>query len=287
MTLTDALFLQQPWLITPEAHAAMLAAAQAPPGGIQAIFKSSFNEADDDEEENEPELLDVEDGVGIVPIHGPMMRNPDLICQYLFSATDIEDIIEAVNAAGQRPDVQAVFLDIDSPGGSVSGTPELAQAVADVSRSKYVYAFSGGQICSAAYWVASQCDAIYVTPSARVGSIGVILPVVDSSEAYKQAGLKMEVFAAGKFKSTGMPGVPLTDDQRAWLQSDVEEIAADFRSAVLARGRLIPAEAMEGQTLSARKAMKYNMAGTVKSREAALATLRARHVSARTDLSRS
>ena len=283
MTLTDALFLQQPWLITPEAHAAMLAAAQSPPGGIQAIFKSPFDEKDDDEDENEPELLAVEDGVGVIPIHGP---NPDLICQYLFGATDIEDIIEAVNAAGQRSDVQAVFLDIDSPGGSVSGTPELAQAVADVSKSKYVYAFSGGQMASAAYWVASQCDAIYVTPSARVGSIGVILPVVDSSEAYKQAGLKMEVFAAGKFKSTGMPGVPLTDDQRAWLQSDVEEIAADFRSAVLARGRLIPAEAMEGQTLSARKAMKYNMAGTVKNREAALATLRARHVSPPTDPSR-
>ena len=258
----------------------MVAAAQSPPAGIQAIFKSPFNDPeDDDEEECESDLLTVEDGVGIIPIHGPMMRNPDLICRYLFGATDIEDITEAVNVVAQRPDVQAVFLDIDSPGGSVSGTPELAQAVSDLSKTKYVYAFSGGQMCSAAYWVASQCDAIYATPSARVGSIGVILPVVDSTEAYKQAGLNVEVFAAGKFKSAGMPGVPLTDDQRAWLQSDVEEIAGDFRTAVLARGRMIPAEAMEGQTLSARKAMKYNMAGTVKSRDAALAMLRGRHVS--------
>ena len=257
----------------------MVTATQSPPAGIQAIFKSAFDDSEDDgEEENEPDLLEVEDGVGVIPIHGPMMRNPDPICEWLFGAVDIEDLIEAVNAAGQRPDVQAVFLDIDSPGGTVSGTPELAQAVADLSKTKYVYAFSGGQIASAAYWVASQCDAIYVTPSARVGSIGVILPVVDSTEAFKQAGLSVEVFAAGKFKSTGIPGVPLTDDQRAWLQSDVEEIAGDFRSAVLARGRMIPAEAMEGQTLSARKAMKYNMAGTVKNRAAALATLRGRHV---------
>jgi len=92
--------------------------------------------------------------------------------QLLFGATDIEDIMEAVNAAAVRPDVQAVFLDIDSPGGSVSGTPELAQAVSDLCKAKYTYAFSGGQMCSAAYWVASQCDAIYVSPSARVGSIG-------------------------------------------------------------------------------------------------------------------
>ena len=257
----------------------MIAAAQSPPGDIQAIFKSPFDDPDD-EEDDEPELLAVDNGVGIIPIHGPMMRNPDPICQWLFGAVDIEDITEAVNVVAQRPDVQAVFLDIDSPGGSVSGTPELAQAVADLCKAKYTYAFSGGQMCSAAYWVASQCDAIYATPSARVGSIGVILPVVDSTEAYKQAGLSVEVFAAGKFKSAGMPGVPLTDDQRAWLQSDVEEIASDFRAAVLARGRMIPAEAMEGQTLSARKAMKYNMAGIVKSRADALAILRARHVTA-------
>ena len=274
MTLADTLFLQQPWLITPEAHAGMIAAAQT----FFNAPKSPFDTADEDEEENEPDLLTVEDGVGIIPIRGPMLRNPDLISQLLFGATDIEDIMEAVNAAAVRPDVQAVFLDIDSPGGSVSGTPELAQAVSDLCKAKYTYAFSGGQMCSAAYWVASQCDAIYVSPSARVGSIGVILPMVDSTEAYKQAGLRVEVFAAGKFKSAGMPGVALTDDQRAWLQSDVEEVAADFRSAVLARGRAIPQEAMEGQTFSARKAMRFNLAGNVKNRDAALAMLRGRHV---------
>ncbi len=125
-------------------------------------------------------------------------------------------------------------------------------------------------MCSGAYWVASQCDAIYVTPSARVGSIGVILPVIDTSEALRSNGIKVEVFAAGKFKSAGTPGVPLTDEQRAWLQTGVEEIAADFRAAVLARGRKIPAEAMEGQTFSARNAMRFNLAGIMKSRDEAL-----------------
>lgn len=274
MTLADTLFLQQPWLTTPEAHAAMVAAGQS----FFNAPKSPFDTEDDDKEENEPDLLCVEDGVGIIPIRGPMLRNPDLISQLLFGAIDIEDIMEAVNSAAVHPDVQAVFLDIDSPGGSVSGTPELAQAVADLCKAKYTYAFSGGQMCSAAYWVASQCDAIYVTPSARVGSIGVILPMVDSSEAYKQAGLRMEVFAAGKFKSIGTPGVALSDDQRAWLQSYVEEIAADFRAAVVARGRSIPVEAMEGQTFSARQAMRFNIAGSVKNRDAALAMLRGRHV---------
>ena len=223
-------------------------------------------------------LLTVEDGVGIISLHGPMMRNPDLISRLLFDALDIEEAMDAVNEAAQREDVEAVMLDIDSPGGTVNGTPELAQAVADASQQKYVYAFSGGQMCSAAYWIASQCDAIYASPSARIGSIGVILPYVDDTEALKSEGLKVEVFAAGKFKSMGMPGVPLTDEQRTLLQTDVEEIAKDFRSAVLARGRNIPDDAMEGQSFSARSAQRNNLAGMVKNRGEVLTRLRSLHV---------
>ena len=106
----------------------------------------------------------------------------------------------------------------------------------------------------------------------------MILPVVDSSAAFEQAGLKVEVFAAGKFKSAGTPGTSLTDDQREWLQAEVEETAADFRAAILARGRKIPDEAMEGQTFSGRKAMRLNLAGMVTSRADALVRLRTLHV---------
>ena len=222
--------------------------------------------------------LSVEDGVGIVSITGPMLRNPDIFDRIILGACNTGELIKAVQEAAARPDIEAIFLDMDSPGGSVNGTPELAQAVAEASKAKYVYAFSAGQMCSAAYWVASQADAIYATPSARIGSIGVILPVVDSSAAFEQAGLKVEVFAAGKFKSAGTPGTSLTDDQREWLQSEVEVTAADFRSAVVARGRKIPDEAMEGQTFSGRKAMRFNLAGMVASRADALARLRKLHV---------
>lgn len=223
-------------------------------------------------------LLNMEDGVGIVSLHGPLIRNPDFISRVLFGAVDIEEAIDVVNEAAGREDVQAILLDIDSPGGTTNGTPELAQAVADASEQKFIYAYSGGRMCSAAYWVASQCDAIYASTSARVGGIGVILPYVDETEALKSEGLKVEVFAAGKFKSMGTPGVPLTDEQRALIQSDVEEIAKDFRSAVLARGRSIPDDAMEGQSFSARNAQRNNLAGMVKNRAEALSRLRSLHV---------
>lgn len=227
-------------------------------------------------------VLSIEDGVAVISIRGPMLRGADAFDRLVLGATDTQDIIEAVEEAIERPDAHALFLDIDSPGGTVNGIPELAQTVLAASREKQVYAFSAGQMCSAAYWIASQANAIYGTPSARVGSIGVILPVIDSSAAYEQAGLKVEVFAAGKFKSAGTPGTSLTDEQRNWLRDEVEETASDFRAAVLARGRKIPDEAMEGQTFSGRRAMRFNLSGVVSSRAEAIGRLRSLHVPATT-----
>ena len=220
------------------------------------------------------ELLSVTDGVGIIDLHGPLMRQPDLISSLLFGVTDMNEVTDAIQEAAQRDDVQSILIDIDSPGGTVNGTPELAQAVADAAKLKSIYAFSAGQMCSAAYWIASQCDAIYATPSARVGSIGVMLPFIDSTEKFRSEGLNVEVFAAGKFKGMATPGVPLTEDQRALIQSDIEEIAADFKAAVLARGRKIPDSAMEGQSFSARNAQRLNLAGTVGSRDEVISRLR-------------
>ncbi len=266
--LLHALY-HQSWLITPEAHAAMRRAARA---------CDFFN--DPPAEPPDSDLLQIEDGIGIVAISGVLMKRPDIFSRVLLGATDMDEITEAIGEAGERPDVQAVLLDIDSPGGTVNGTPELAAVVAMLSKAKYVYAFSDGQMCSAAYWIASQADVIYATPSARVGSIGVLLPMLDESEAFKEAGLKMEVFAAGKYKSVGVPGVSLTDEQRTWLQSSIDEINADFQAAVLARGRAIEASSMEGQDFSGPKAFANALtSGVVTDRATVLNKMRTRHVS--------
>lgn len=265
--MNPALLQKQPWLISPEAFAPLFEAT-----------RTFFNSQDQPDPPVNSPLLQIEDGLGIVAISGPMLRKPDVFDRVFLGACDTEEVAAAIEEARSREDIQAIFLDIDSPGGSVTGTPELAHTVARASKEKYVYAFSSGQMCSAAYWVASQADAIYATPSARIGSIGVILPVLDSSAAFEKAGLKIEVFAAGKFKATGTPGTSLTDDQREWLQGEVEETFSEFRSAVLSRGRKIPDEAMEGQTFSARKAQRLNLAGVVESRAEAIARLRKLHV---------
>lgn len=222
-------------------------------------------------------LLSIEDGVGIVAINGPILRKPDLFARILMGATDSEEIAAAIQEARMRPDVKAVMLDIDSPGGTVLGTPELAAAVATLNESKPVYAFSSGLMCSAAYWIASQARAVYATPSAQVGSIGVVQAVVDNSTALENRGLKVEVFSVGKYKAMGAPGTSLTDDQRELIRSNLTEVARDFHAAVLSRGRAIPSEAMEGQTFSGRQAQRHNLAGMVPDRNEALRRLRVYH----------
>lgn len=263
MTALDSLLSRQPWLITTDAMQGMVAQAAAFFDARIQLPGASCNA-----------LLSVSDGVATIDLHGPLMRQPDLISTLLFGATDMNEVTEAIQEAVQREDVQSILLDIDSPGGTVNGTPELAQTVADAAKLKPVYAFSAGQMCSAAYWIASQCDAIYSTPSARVGSIGVMLPFIDSTEKFRSEGLKVEVFAAGRFKGMATPGVPLSEEQRALIQSDIEEIAAEFKTAVLARRRKIPDSAMEGQSFSARNAQRLNLAGMVRSRDEVISRLR-------------
>jgi len=227
----------------------------------------------------ESSLLSVEEGIGVVAIEGPILRKPDLFARIFFGATSSEEIGDALREAAGREDIKAVFLNIDSPGGTVAGTPELANAVAALDKKKPVYAFSSGLMCSAAYWVASQARAIYATPSAQVGSIGVVQAVIDNSAALDKAGIKVEVFSVGKYKAMGAPGTPLTDDQRELISSNLAEIARDFHAAVLAKGRSIPAEAMEGQTFSGKQAQRHNLAGMVADRAAAMQRLRVYHAS--------
>lgn len=255
------------WLIQPEALQSMASSLRG------LVDRGALLQ----QQSPENPLLTIEDGIGVVAIEGPILRKPDLFARIFLGATSSEEIGEALREAGGRDDIKAVFLDIDSPGGTVAGTPELAAAVKSLNERKPVYAFSSGLMCSAAYWVASQARAIYATPSAQVGSIGVVQAVIDNSAALDKAGIKVEVFSVGKYKAMGAPGTPLTDDQRALISSNLAEIAGEFHAAVLSRGRAIPAEAMEGQTFSGKQAQRHNLAGMIPDRAEAMRRLRAYH----------
>ena len=105
-------------------------------------------------------VIDTPVGIALIPVVGSLVRRT-VGLDPASGFTSYAEIAGMVDAALADPSVEGIVLDIDSPGGTVNGTPELAEAVADASRQKFVYAFSAGLMCSAAYWVGDGAAALW------------------------------------------------------------------------------------------------------------------------------
>lgn len=176
--------------------------------------------------------------VGLVRVHGMIIpRGPSWLQEFGFSV--VESLQQQVIALAGNDEVRAIVLDIDSPGGVVSGVEELAETVRSVNKAaggKPVIAHAWDWALSAAYWVASAADEIVVTPSGEVGSVGVWSLHLDYSESLKEAGIKPTFIIAGKYKTEGNPFEPLSDEGREYEQQQVDKTYKKFVADV-ARGR--------------------------------------------------
>ena len=148
-------------------------------------------------------------------------------------------------AAVEDPGISAIVLDVDSPGGTVEGVPELAAEMLALKGRKKVVAVANACMCSAAYWIASAADEIVATPSALVGSIGVYTAHQDLSQMLEQEGVKVTLISAGKHKVDGNPLEPLDDETQAKIQEQVDEAYAMFVKDV-AKGRGVTPAAVRG-----------------------------------------
>jgi signal peptide peptidase SppA len=187
----------------------------------------------------------------IVPMKGVISKNISEL-ESLCGGCDIQDVEEMLEECERDPAIKTIILDIDSPGGTSVGVPELANRVKNCK--KEVISFTASECCSAAYWIGSQASAFYATPSSTVGSVGVYIAYPDCSEAYKMEGVRMEVIKSGLFKGAGIPGTSLDANQRKMLQDEVNEIHGDFKAAVKGVREFVDDASMEGQTFSGKKA---------------------------------
>ena len=128
-------------------------------------------------------------------------------------------------------------------------------------------------MASAAYYLAAGADAIFASPSASVGSIGVYIPWMDTSAAYERAGYKPDPITntGGDLKAIGFGG-KLTAEQRAHLQEEVDEDFDNFK-AHIANYRAVPDSAMRGQVMSGRKALESNLVDRIGERDQAYGAL--------------
>jgi signal peptide peptidase SppA len=241
--LTNGLKGREPLLIDPSKAADMKALADK--YAFTDVLAKLFGER--------PVPYVTENGIGVVPVCGVIGKGLSPLEKMLGSA-DINEISATLAAMESDPAVKKVCLAVDSPGGTVTGVEELANQVRGMS--KPTMAYTDGEMCSAAYWIASAADRVVCSNSSSVGSIGVYMAIPDFSKAYADAGVHMVVIksSGSPLKGAGIEGTSLSPEQIANLQQQVDEIHADFMGSVKQTRSLAQDAAMNGAVFSGKKA---------------------------------
>lgn len=251
------------WLLAPEAHAHCLAIATAtdpaafwgePPPPLTPEQRAALL----------PKVQKLGQGLARLDITGVMLHRPD-DQELRDGAAPTEHLATLVRDMAADPAITRALIVFDSPGGQVTGTADLADAVRALATLKPTVALVDGMAASAAYWVAAQAGTIVATPASSLGSIGVYAAMFDISALLAKYGVKVEVFknAAADLKAMGVPGVPLSESQRAHMQDRIEGIAADFHAAVLTMRPAVQADTLRGQTFDARSSIARGLADTL------------------------
>lgn len=130
---------------------------------------------------------------------------------------DATEIVEKINKAASNNAVKGVLLSVNSPGGAVSPSIEIAYAIKRLKEKKPVVAYAKGTMASGSYYASIWSDKIIANPGSMIGSIGVIMQGADLSGIMEKIGIKTQVVKAGLYKQIGTP-------DRPWKKYEVAEL---------------------------------------------------------------
>jgi protease-4 len=143
---------------------------------------------------------------------------------------DSATIVDYIKQADQEKSIKAIILEIDSPGGTVVASEEIARAVKQAKKPVVSYIRETG--ASGAYWIASASDKIVANPLSITGSIGVYSGYLEFSGLFDKYGVTYVDLKSGKYKDTGTPFKELSDDERKILENKLKIIHSIFISDV-------------------------------------------------------
>lgn len=204
------------------------------------------------------------DTVGIINIDGTI--------QYDGTTSSPEGLRAQLDAAERNPDIKAVVLRVNSGGGVATAGEEMSGYVKDFS--KPVVVSCASITASAAYMISSQADYIYTGKTSSVGSIGVIMSITDLSGLYEKLGISVDNITSADAKDAGGGSRPLTEEERAYYQDQVDQINQVFIDTV-AEGRDMPVEDVKklatGMTFTGLDAVDNGLADEIGALEDAVA----------------
>jgi capsid assembly protease len=212
--------------------------------------------------------------VAIIRIRGVIDQHDDNWIDF-FGGVSTERIARHFRAAMASPEIGAIVLDIDSPGGSVFGTPELAAEIFAARGKKRVVAVANSFAASAAYWIASAAEELVVTPSGEVGSVGCYMVHLDYSQYLEKTGITATVIRSGTYKAEGNPYEPLSEEAKDYRQLGTDRYHTMFINAV-AKHRGVTATVVrktygEGRMVGAKDALDLGMVDAVATLEETVA----------------
>jgi signal peptide peptidase SppA len=201
-------------------------------------------------------------GVAVLPVYGTLDKRMNLLMK-ISGGTSSELLARDLKTALIDPRVDAILLDVDSPGGAVDGTKDLADLIYAARQQKPVVAYANGMMASAAYWIGSAADAVVAGETALVGSIGVAMMHYDYSGQDEKLGVKRTAIYAGKFKRIAGDEKPLSAEGRDYLQQMVDTLYEIFLNGV-GRNRGLDSESVhermgDGRLFIGKKALKAGL----------------------------
>ena len=180
--------------------------------------------------------------VAVIPIHGTLVRRT-VGLEAESGLTSYAGLTAQLDAALASPDVAAILLDVDSPGGESGGVFDLADRIRAASSIKPVWAVANDMAFSAAYALASAASKVFVSRTGGVGSIGVIAMHIDQSVKDTKDGVRYTAVFAGERKNDLNPHEPISDEAHAVLKAEVDRVYDLFVETV-ARHRGLDADAV-------------------------------------------
>ena len=173
------------------------------------------------------------------------------------------NITSDLRKAANSPEISAVVLRLNSPGGTPVAAQEIANEIDRLRDSgKVVVTSMGDTAASAAYWVAARTDVIVANPGTLTGSIGVIMETPNLQKLFETLGVSVDIIKSGPYKDIGSYSRPATPEERAILQAVVDDIFEQFIEAV-AQGREMETEQVrqlaDGRVFTGRQALEAGL----------------------------
>lgn len=217
----------------------------------------------------------VSDNIGVVDVFGSLVHRSSWLGA-ASGMTGYEGLAKKLDAMAKDPDVKAILMNVDSPGGEVAGAFDFADKVKQINAIKPIYALASDMMSSAAYLISANATKIIATQTAVIGSVGVVMRAMDMSAFDEKTGIKTTYIYSGDYKIDGNPHAPMSEDVKARFQADIDRIYNMFVD-VVATGRNIERQDVidtKAGTFIGRQAVVAGLADDVMSGEQLLATMK-------------